>query len=147
VSSAIDLVLARLEPYRLTANGRERWRSCCPAHHGTNRSALSIGVGQDESVLLKCWAGCDIERVVRALGLDLSDLFPRKLGFTNGAPPLRRRRLLTAAQALDLLDLEIGLTILCASDLAQGQELDKPTRERLLLSAARISMLRDEVRS
>ena len=147
MSSPIDLVLSRLKPYRLAGNGRDRWRSCCPGHGGANPSALSIGVGRDEAVLLKCWVGCDIERVLGSLGLDVGDLFPRGVEGRIGVPPIRRRRLLTAAQALDLLDFEMGLTLLVASDMGRGLTPDPATRERLLLAAARVSMLRDEVAS
>ena len=146
MSRPIDLVLARLEQFKLRENGRDRWRACCPAHAGSNPSALSIGIGrQDDAVLLKCWQGCGVDEVAHAMGLELQDLFPPKPDAGRGATPIRRRRLLTAGQALDLLDAEIGLTLLCASDLAKGETLDEPTRERLLLSAARVSMMRDEV--
>jgi len=147
VSRPIDLVLSRLDAFKLRENGRDRWRACCPAHGGSNPSALSIGIGQDDAVLLKCWHGCDAHQVANALGLELHELFPPRPEASGGAQPMRRRRLLTAAQALDLLDFEIGLALLCASDLAKGEPLDEPTRERLLLGAARVSMLRDEVRA
>lgn len=144
MSRPIDLVLSRLDQFKLRENGRDRWRACCPAHGGSNPSALSVGIGQDDAVLLKCWQGCEVQQVASALGLELHELFPPKPDAGRGSSPMRRRRLLTAGQALDLLDFEIGLTLLCASDMAKGEGLDEITRERLLLSAARVSMLRDE---
>lgn len=146
MSSPIDLVLSRLDGYKLRQNGRDRWRACCPAHGGSNPSALSVGVGAEDQVLLRCWHGCDVEQVARALGLELTDLFPPKLHHhTSGVPT--RRRLLPAAQALDLLDAEMTLAVVCAADLAAGKPIDEPTRARLLQSAARVSMLRQEARA
>lgn len=141
----IDLVLSRLEPFKLRSNGRDRWRSCCPAHGGKNASALSVGIGRDDSVLLKCWQGCGVDELAGALGLELHDLFPPRP--SEGQPPIQRRRLLTAHQALDLLEQESGLVRLCASDIARGEVPDEATRDRLLLAAARISMFRDEVQA
>ena len=143
--SPIDLVLSRLGQFKPRPNGRDRWRACCPAHGGSNPSALSIGIGQEEAVLLKCWHGCGVDQVAHAMGLELHDLFSPKPDAGNG--PMRRRRLLTAGQALELLESEIGLTCLCASDMARGAVLDDVTRERLMLAAARVSLMRDEVRA
>lgn len=147
MTEPVDLVLSRLEPYRLRANGRDRWRACCPAHGGSNPSTLSIGVGADGAVLLRCWCGCDVEQVTGALGLELSDLFPPKPANGHRAGPIKRRRLITAGQALELLEAEMTLAIVCASDVARGEQLSEETRERLLLGAARVAMLRDEVRA
>jgi len=142
--SPIDMVLDRLAGYKLRPNGTDRWRACCPAHGGSNPSALSIGLGNNGAVLLRCWSGCDAEAVVDALGLEIADLFPPR---ESSAGKPQQRRLITANQALELLDGEMTLAIVCASDMAQGKTLDEPTRERLLRSAARVSMLRDEVHS
>ena len=71
----IDLVLSRLANPK--PNGQDRWRSLCPHCGGTNASALSIGVGQNDAVLITCFKGCDVIEVVGAIGLQLSDLFPR----------------------------------------------------------------------
>lgn len=147
MSPPIDLVLSRLEPYGLRDNGRDRWRACCPAHGGRNRSALSVGVGQDDQVLLKCWHGCEAAEVAQALGLELSDLFPPREEAGQGSGPIAKRRLLTAGQALDLLAQEGMLLVVCASDMAKGIALSDDTRQRLMQSAARVSMLRDEVRA
>ena len=48
---------------------------------------------------------------------------------------------------LGFISLLVGLTLLCANDMARGEALDETTRERLLLCAARISVLQDEVRA
>lgn len=147
MAGPIDLVLSRLEPYRLRENGRDRWRACCPAHGGKNPSALSIGVGADDQVLLRCWHGCEVEQVAHALGLELQDLFPPQQQAGQGSGAIKRRRLLTAGQALDLLNAESMLVLVCASDLAAGRQLDQSTRERLMQGAARVSLLRSEVRA
>lgn len=96
-------------------------------------------------MLLRCWHGCGISEVVSALGLELSDLFPPRQDGNHGGRAVVRRRLISAGQALDLLSQEMALAVICASDMAAGKPLDEPTRERLLHSAARITMLRDEV--
>lgn len=141
VTRPIDAVLARLEGFKLRENGRGRWRACCPAHGGSNPSALSIGVGAEDQVLLRCWHGCDVSEVATALGLDLADLFPPRP--TSGGP-IRRRRLISASQALEVLDAEATLVAVCAADMARGESVDM---DRLLTAAARIATLREECRA
>ena len=71
-SPALDNVLAHLKGVRPSLRG---WKACCPAH--TDREpSLSIGLGEQGQVLLKCFAGCPIERITEAMGLPLTDLFP-----------------------------------------------------------------------
>lgn len=144
-AAPIDLVLARLEPFRLRQHGQDRWRACCPAHGGKNPSALSVGVGADGAVLLRCWHGCDVDAVAHGLGLELSDLFPPKPEAGAGAGPLKRRRLLTAGQALQLLADESNVAAVAAANLANGGPFTDADRERLLQAAGRIAWLREEV--
>jgi hypothetical protein len=47
----------------------------CPAHEDRFAS-LSIGTGIDERALVYCHAGCEVEHIIRALGLAMCDLFP-----------------------------------------------------------------------
>jgi hypothetical protein len=139
----VDRVLSRLDDPRPT--GPERWRCACPAHGGTNRSTLSIGAGHDGAVLLRCWAGCDVDQIVHALGLELVDLFPPKPGTGHGAPPCTRRRLITAAQALDLLHDEALVVTVAVANIGAGQQLTDADRARVMQAGARIGFLRDEV--
>jgi hypothetical protein len=77
MSGPVDTVLARLEPYRLNATGKDRWRAICPVCGERNPNTLSIGVGANDAVLLKCFKqGCSPEVIANALGLEITDLFP-----------------------------------------------------------------------
>ena len=69
--SPIARVLSRVPDAKKTARG---WQARCPAHDDRGPS-LSIGIGRDDRVLLRCFAGCEAVDVARALGLELRDLF------------------------------------------------------------------------
>src|SRR5689334_4577567 len=72
------------------------FRARCPAHQGANREALHVTEGCDRRALLHCFAhGCDPDRIVAALDLTTSDLFPA--GHRRG-----RRRPMPAAKRTDL---------------------------------------------
>ena len=61
----LDLVRGRLE------NVRENGKGCtarCPAHDDRHNS-LSVGLGDDGRVLLKCHAGCETGDILVKLGL------------------------------------------------------------------------------
>jgi hypothetical protein len=76
-ATVLQRVLDALDRYgcfrRATATG---WLSQCPAHDDRAPS-LSVRQGEDGQVLLHCFAGCETAAVLRALGLNFSDLFPR----------------------------------------------------------------------
>jgi hypothetical protein len=77
----LDVVLGKLALHRCDPRqrGANQWLSKCPAHDDRNPS-LSVSEGSDGRVLLHCHAGCTTEAIVRSIGLDLKDLFPRKAG-------------------------------------------------------------------
>ena len=70
--SPVERVLDRLERVRRSGRG---WTARCPAHDDRWPS-LSIAEGHDGRVLLHDHAGCTVEKITRALGLELRDLFP-----------------------------------------------------------------------
>ncbi|HZU66280.1 MAG TPA: AAA family ATPase [Ktedonobacteraceae bacterium] len=98
-SPTLDHVLAQLKGVRTSLRG---WRACCPAHADSEPS-LSIGLGEQGQVLLKCFAGCSLERIVEAIGLTITDLFP------DGATTLEQGSSNNGhRQALTLLDLALA---------------------------------------
>lgn len=50
----------------------------CPAHED-GKSSLSVGRAKDGGVLLKCFANCQAQEIVSAMGLELKDLFASEL--------------------------------------------------------------------
>ena len=55
--------------------GGGKWTVRCPAHND-HKPSLSISLGDDGRVLLKCFSGCSVEEVVGAVGLKMKDHFP-----------------------------------------------------------------------
>jgi putative DNA primase/helicase len=74
VNSALQNVLSRLKGVKKVSKGHE---ALCPAHNDT-RTSLKVDAGEDGRVLLKCWAGCEVDDICRAIGLSVADLFPKK---------------------------------------------------------------------
>lgn len=62
-------VLHRLDKVTNTGDG---WMACCPAHDDRNPS-LSIKTAGTK-ILLHCFAGCSVESIAQAIGLELKDL-------------------------------------------------------------------------
>jgi len=71
----LEGVLSHLKGVRKSLHG---WSACCPAHSDREPS-LSIALGEEGQILLKCFAGCSVERIVEAMGMALVDLFPSTL--------------------------------------------------------------------
>lgn len=74
MSRPVEKVLERLEQAREGSNGS--WRALCPAHDDREPS-LSVAEGDDGRALVRCFAGCEPEEIVAALGLEMKDLFER----------------------------------------------------------------------
>lgn len=84
----IEKVLDRLEGVR-ECNGS--WKALCPAHDDREPS-LSVSEGDEGKALLRCFASCETEEIVSALGLEMKDLFERN-GYGGGGsytPPETR---------------------------------------------------------
>jgi len=66
----LDAILGRLKGVRRNGGG---WQALCPAH-GDRNPSLSIDV-RDDRILIHCHAGCSIEAVLAALGIEARELF------------------------------------------------------------------------
>ena len=79
-SSPLERVINALKQggFEPKQSSSEKWRSQCPGHSGDGQS-LNISVGEDERVLLKCFAReCSLESILTPLKLKSRDLFPPK---------------------------------------------------------------------
>ena len=138
-AAPIDNVLAQLTKVRQRQPGQ--WSACCPAHADKGPS-LSVRETPEGAVLLYCFAGCSVGAVVAALGLDMTDLFPPRQ--VTGSEPKRTPRLLTAGQALELLDREAHLVAVAAANVLHGVVLNQNDLTRITQAAGRIHWLREE---
>lgn len=73
-------ILAKLDGVTPEGEKQNQWNARCPAHEDRNAS-LSIGRGDTGETLLHCQAGCSIDEITAALGVEKRDLFERP---TNG---------------------------------------------------------------
>jgi hypothetical protein len=127
-----DTLLARLDGVRKT--GADRWLARCPAHDD-RKASLAIRELPDGRVLVKCFAECETEGVLSAVGLDFSALYPpRPLG--NCLQPVRRP--FPAADVLQAVSFEALFVMLCARAINQGETLNDTDRARLLVAASRL---------
>lgn len=120
-----------------------QWSARCPAHDDKGPS-LSIRELSDGRVLLHCFAGCAVEEVLGAIGLDFGSLFPDK---TDVEAAYRRQKLLTASQALELLHHESLIVSIVAHDIGVRKKFKTEDLERVAKAYGRIAALRDEVNS
>jgi hypothetical protein len=138
-----EAILSRLEAVR--SRGGDRWSARCPAHEDKSPS-LAIRELPDGRLLLYCHAGCSSDEVVGAVGLEMSDLFPPKPSDPGaGHSTLKRRALMSPAQALEIVANEVMLAWTAAYNLAGGHKLTAADLARLTLAAKRIEVIRDEV--
>ncbi len=68
----IDRFLGWLDKVRPT--GENQWTACCPAHDDKEPS-LSVGLGEDQRIVVRCWAGCTFDAVADALDLEHHHFF------------------------------------------------------------------------
>lgn len=68
----VELILSKLKGVKKNGKG---WTARCPGHED-HQNSLSIGEGTDQRALVKCFAGCSTEIVLKALGLEMADLYP-----------------------------------------------------------------------
>ncbi len=90
----LETLLARLKGVRKSLRG---WVACCPAHFDGEPS-LSIGLGDEGHILLKCFAGCSLDNIVEAMGLTVADLFPDAPSSTDSRTRHTSRNSLTLVE-------------------------------------------------
>jgi hypothetical protein len=131
---SVERLLSRLNKVR-GRNGA--WTACCPAHADRSPS-LSIRETHDGRVLVHCFAGCAVDAVLGAVGMDLTDLFPeREADPLKPAAPERRR--FFAADLLRVIEFEALVVAVAAHDIATGKRMTPADLERIRTASVRIN--------
>jgi hypothetical protein len=106
-----------------------RWRAICPAHESKHHTrSLSILETSDGRVLMRCFAGCAVEAICGAVGVDLSELFPprdpRNLNYdANRPPPLRKPW--TTREIAEAMEVDLTSAFLLLRKVGAGARLSK----------------------
>jgi hypothetical protein len=110
-----DALISRLEKAKRTGAGT--WLACCPAHEDKSPS-LSIRELDDGRVLVHCFAGCGVDEILGAVGMDFDALFPEKPPHADHTPPLHRP--FPAADVLEAVASETFYVAFMAAALANS---------------------------
>lgn len=136
-----DNLLSRLDKVKVTGSGR--WLACCPAHDDRSPS-LSVRETDDGTVLIKCWSGCGAADVVAAVGLSLSDLFPKRQRDAYRKPTRPGERWIPR-DVLAALASEALVVLIAADSIASSRPLKSSDVERIAVAAGRLSAAAREV--
>jgi hypothetical protein len=128
-----DAFLSRCEKVRATGNGT--WIACCPSHEDKNPS-MTVRELDDQRVLVHCFAGCSVEEILGAVGLEFDALFPDDQPKSDYTPAMRRP--FPAADVLAALSNELGIIAIIAGDMESKREVSDADIARLRLSRTRI---------
>lgn len=113
--SAADL-LSRLKQVR--PNGKDKWVARCPAH--ADKSPSLAVAEADGKTLIHCFAGCGVDDILAAVGLEMDALFPPRE--STGKP-----QRWSAHLALQALRDEITTAVVCGRGL-QAPDLSDADR-------------------
>lgn len=136
----VDHLLDRLTGTKQTRP--HRWQARCPAHDDRSPS-LTITETPEGTVLVKCWAGCSIESIVDAVGIELRDLFPPRFDYksTGKSKPPRY----SAQEVVKTLVTEATILTLGYRAIQSGNELNLDDQARVELAINAIETCREVV--
>lgn len=133
----IDDFLSRLNRVRQLSDGQ--YKASCPtaAHtHGDRSAGLSIKAADDGTILVFCHAGCHAQLICQALGMTLTDLFPRPER-APGAVTTRNPRYLTREIAT-VLAYDAATASLAIDYVKNGREFSPEDIKHMEASAVRL---------
>jgi hypothetical protein len=110
----LEAVLERLQGVRRNGSG---WMALCPAHADKSPS-LSVRDGNSK-VLLHCFAGCAVEDICAAAGIEVQDLFSEPRVTRKPKPRIVReteKQITGLRSRLTPRDRERGVTVVLANE-------------------------------
>ena len=120
------------------ATGSGKCIARCPAHDDRSPS-LAIKECEDGRILVHCFAGCETEDVLAAVGLSFSDIMPERVGSQQFHRP---EKWTNAREALATLDHESLVVAVIGADFLQHHEINEDVWSRLASAVERINTTR-----
>jgi hypothetical protein len=125
-------LLERLDGVRPTGPGS--WVAKCPAH-ADRRPSLAIRETADLRLLVHDFAGCSVEEILNAVGLDFDSLFPER---SINHRSRRERHPFPPGDALRAIAVEALIAAILSAHVADGYMLDDADQARLVTAAGRL---------
>jgi hypothetical protein len=122
--SDANSLISRLENVRRTGQGK--YLACCPAHDDKHPS-LAIKQTDDGKILIHCFAGCEADSIVGAVGLELSDLMPDNPTYKRGGKPPKFNRY----ELFDRVLFESTILLVAIRQLFDGTPLTDDDMQRV----------------
>lgn len=132
MTSPAQALLLRLDNVRPNGKG---WTAFCPNPvHNRQRNSLYITEADDGRLLMTCFRCHDTNGVLGALGMDMQDLFPKRI--SDPSPEARRQareyaRFQRHNGAIEVIADEALIVVVAASRIRKGIELTAADFERL----------------
>ncbi|MEE8617986.1 MAG: DNA primase [Nitrosomonadaceae bacterium] len=134
-----NTLLSRLSSIKRTGIGR--YLACCPAHPDKHPS-LNVRELDDGRILVKCFAGCSVEEVLDAVGLELDALFPER---AIGDHIPRERRPFNSSDVLAALTFEINVASIILDRMVNDKDITAGDWLRFKTAADRIRSAKELV--
>ncbi len=100
---------------------------------------MSVRELDDGRALVYCFAGCGVEQVLSAVGLEFSDLYPERTPAGDGGHRARpERRPFPAGDILRCVAFEALVVAAAAASLMAGHPISLLDRERLMQAVERL---------
>lgn len=130
---SVDTLLPRLKDVKMS--GANSWMALCPSHDDKSRS-LKITRVVDGRTLIHCFAQCETNNVLAAVGLSIDDLFDDPL--YHKAKPIRGTKVYPR-EVLMAMRTELMIVMLSSYDMKKGKKLSEVDQSRLELAHDRIT--------
>jgi hypothetical protein len=140
IESKLNIFLNRLDGVK--TNGPCKWLAKCPAHNDRSPS-LAIKL-VDDRILIHCFAGCSIQAVLDAVGLDMANLFPDR--FTNPDTPKPKAPRFSPYELFPLLIQEALILALAFDAVVSGDALADTDKQRAIQAFNSVMRLNSEVK-
>lgn len=118
-------ILSHFNKVRATSKNGS-YNCLCPAHDDSSAS-LSIKICEDGRVLIHCFAGCDIQSILGAVGLTLDDIVPQRIDLLKP-----QGKAYNPFAILKNMKDEALFVYMCARHIEQGEKLETSDKEKLL---------------
>ncbi len=140
IDGKLSNFLAKLEGVK--TNGSNKWLAKCPAHSDRSPS-LAIKLA-DDRILIHCFAGCSVDAVLGAVGLDMAGLFPDRVA--NPGTPKPKAPRFSAYELFPLLIQEALILAIAFDAVVSGDVMADVDKQRATQAFNAVMRLNSEVR-